>query len=466
MAVLDTGERSLEARTIRKLGIRIVPFLMALYFVNYLDRTNLGIARADISAHLQLTATMFGLASGIFFIGYVLVEVPSNLALDRYGARRWLARIAVSWGIVVVATGFAPNATTLLVLRFLLGVAEAGLFPGVIYYLSRWFPRDYRARVVALFMMASPIAAALVTPLAAWLIHLGNGVFGLAGWQFMMIAVGVPAIVLGFACWYYLVDRPGDAAWLEPDERQWLVDTLAEEQRQVAGDFHFPLRRALTSPRIWALALVYFGIAYGLYALTFFLPSIISGFKKTFGIDFSIVQVGLIAAIPYTCAAVAMYLWSRHADATGEHVWHVAVPMLLGGLAIPVALHLHTPVLVMVAVAITAMGGVRCHPQLLGVAVKLPDRHRGSRCHRADQFGGQSGRVRRALSDRGARTSDRDRQGGHVGGGRHDADVGLCGGPAARRAGLPDGCRAPELMPWRRALAATRPTGIANTTYK
>ncbi|GJP08917.1 MFS transporter [Mycobacterium marinum] len=356
MAVLDTGERSLEARTIRKLGIRIVPFLMALYFVNYLDRTNLGIARADISAHLQLTATMFGLASGIFFIGYVLVEVPSNLALDRYGARRWLARIAVSWGIVVVATGFAPNVTTLLVLRFLLGVAEAGLFPGVIYYLSRWFPRDYRARVVALFMMASPIAAALGTPLAAWLIHLGNGVFGLAGWQFMMIAVGVPAIVLGFACWYYLVDRPGDAAWLEPDERQWLVDTLAEEARQVAGDFHFPLRRALTSPRIWALALVYFGIAYGLYALTFFLPSIISGFKKSFGIDFSIVQVGLIAAIPYTCAAVAMYLWSRHADAAGEHVWHVAVPMLLGGLAIPVALHLHTPVLVMVAVAITAMG--------------------------------------------------------------------------------------------------------------
>ncbi len=356
MHAAATAERSLEARTMRRASIRIVPLLMALYFVNYLDRTNLGIAKNDISEHLQLSATIFGLASGIFFIGYVLVEVPSNLALDRYGARRWLARIAVSWGIVVVATGFAPNAATLLVLRFLLGVAEAGLFPGVIFYLSCWFPRDYRVRVIALFMMASPIAAAVGTPVSAWLIQVGEGVFGLAGWQFMMIFAGVPAIVLGVICWFYLTDCPGDAGWLQPDERRWLVDVLAEEERQVRGGFHFPLRRALTSPRIWALALVYFGIAYGLYALTFFLPSIISGFKKTFGVEFSIVQVGLITAIPYTCAAVAMYLWSRHADRTGEHVWHVAIPLFLGGLAIPVALYLGGPALVMLPVVITAMG--------------------------------------------------------------------------------------------------------------
>ena len=161
---------------------------MALYFVNYLDRTNLGIAKAEISEHLQLTSTMFGLASGIFFIGYVLVEVPSNLALVRFGARRWLARIAVSWGIVAVAIGFSPNATTLLALRFLLGVAEAGLFPGVMFYLSHWFPAAYRARIVAMFMLAIPMASAIGTPLAAWLIPVGHGTFGLAGWQFMMIA--------------------------------------------------------------------------------------------------------------------------------------------------------------------------------------------------------------------------------------------------------------------------------------
>jgi MFS family permease len=356
MPVVSTEERSLETRTLRKVIIRLVPFLMAMYCINYLDRTNLGIAKSYISQDLQLSATMFGLASGIFFIGYVLVEVPSNLALDRFGARRWLARIAVSWGIVAVAIGFAPNAATLLVLRFLLGVAEAGLFPGVIFYLIRWFPLEYRARVVALFMMASPIAAAIGTPISAWLIHIGHEVlFGLAGWRFMMICVGLPAVILGVACWFYLTDRPRDAKWLRDDERRWLMDTLAEEERDVSSTFDFPLRRALMSPRVWALAVVYFGIAYGLYALAFFLPSIISGFKKSFGTELSIVQVGLITAIPYVFASVAMYFWSRHADRTREHVWHVAVPMFAGGLSIPVALYLGNPVLVMIPVSITAI---------------------------------------------------------------------------------------------------------------
>jgi len=350
------SELSLEQRTLRKITIRIVPFVVALYFVNYLDRTNLGIAKTDISRDLQMSATMFGLAAGIFFIGYLLVEIPSNLALERFGARRWLARIAVSWGIVAAAIGFAPNAHTLLALRFLLGVAEAGLFPGVIFYLSRWFPYVHRARIVALFMLGSPIAAAVGTPLAAWLIQTGDGAFGLAGWRFMMIAVGLPAVVLGVICWFYLTDRPADAHWLKSDERQWLVDTLAAEQREISVGFDFSLRRALTSPRIWALAVVYFGIAYGLYALSFFLPSIITGFQKTFGVTLSIVQVGLITSIPYGFAALTMYLWSRHADYRREHVWHVAIPLALGGVAIAFALYLHSPLLVMIPVTITAMG--------------------------------------------------------------------------------------------------------------
>ena len=347
---------ALEARTVRKVMVRLVPFLMALYFVNFLDRTNLGIAKIDISKHLELSATMFGLASGIFFIGYVLVEVPSNLALEKFGARRWLARIAVSWGIVVVAIGFAPNAATLVTLRFLLGVAEAGLFPGVIYYLSRWFPAGYRARVIAWFMMASPIASAIGTPASAWLISAGEGKFGFAGWQFMIICTGLPAIVLGVICWFYLTDRPADAHWLDEDERRWLVDTLAEEQRQVESHFSFPLKRALTSLRTWALALVYFGIAYGLYALAFFLPSIIAGFNKSFGVKLNLVQVGMITSIPYAVASVVMYFWSRRADSAKEKAWYVAVPMLLGGLAIPVALYLHSPTLVMIPVTIAAVG--------------------------------------------------------------------------------------------------------------
>ena len=347
---------SLEKRTLRTVTIRLVPLLMALYFVNYLDRTNLGIAKAEISADLQLSATMFGLASGIFFIGYVLVEVPSNLALERFGARRWLARIAVSWGIVAVAIAFAPNATTLLVLRFLLGVAEAGLFPGIVFYLSQWFPAAYRARIVGVFMLAIPIASAVGTPLAAWLIQTGHGVFGLAGWRFMVICVGLPAVILGVVCWFYLTDRPSDATWLPDAQRQWLVEVLAEEHRQISNTYDFPLRRALTSPRVWALALVYFGIAYGLYALAFFLPSIVAGFRSTFGVQLSLIEVGLITAIPYLFGAASMFLWSRHSDRTREHVWHVAIPLLIGGLAIPVALYLRHPIAVMVPVTIAAMG--------------------------------------------------------------------------------------------------------------
>ncbi|MEI7913905.1 MAG: MFS transporter [Mycobacteriaceae bacterium] len=329
---------------------------MALYFVNYLDRTNLGIAKQQISADLQLTATMFGLASGVFFIGYVLVEVPSNLALVRFGARRWLARIAVSWGIVAVAIGFAPNATTLLLLRFALGVAEAGLFPGVVFFLSQWFPSAYRARMVGLFMLAIPMASAIGTPLAAWLIEAGHGVFGLAGWRFMMICVGLPAVILGVVCWFYLTDRPADARWLTAAQRQWLIGVLDAEHRDTAARYHYPLRRALSSPRVWALAVVYFGIAYGLYALAFFLPSIVAGFKKMFGLQLSIIEVGLISAIPYAFAAVAMFFWSRHADRVREHVWHVAIPLALGGVSIPVALYLRHPVAVMVPVVIAAVG--------------------------------------------------------------------------------------------------------------
>ena len=347
---------TLEGPTLRRVTVRLVPLLMALYFVNYLDRTNLGIAKAQVSADLQLSATMFGLASGIFFIGYVLVEVPSNLALVRFGARRWLARIAVSWGIVAMAIGFAPNAHTLLALRFLLGVAEAGLFPGVVFYLSRWFPAAYRARVVGVFMLAIPIASAVGTPLAAWLIQAGHGVFGLSGWRFMMICVGLPAVLLGVICWFWLTDSPADAHWLTAEQRTWLTGVLADEERDVSTRYRFPLRRTLTSPRTWALAVVYFGIAYGLYALAFFLPSIIAGFKKMFGLQLSLIQVGMITASPYTFAAVAMFFWSRHADRTREHVWHVATPLALGGVAIPVALYLHNPIAVMVPVTIAAIG--------------------------------------------------------------------------------------------------------------
>lgn len=303
----------------------LVPFLCLLYFVNYLDRVNIGFAGPNgMSQELGLTATVFGFASGVFFIGYLLLEVPSNLALHRFGARRWIARIMVSWGIVATAMAFVPNGTVLIALRFLLGVAEAGFFPGIILYLTWFYAEEQRARIVALFMVAVPISTALGATVSGLLIQA-------VGWRGMFLIEGIPAILLAFVVWFYLPDRP-------PNK---------EEATE-----HWPLRKALTHPRIFALSFVYFGIVYGLYTLGFFLPTIIAGLAP----QASIVERGLINAIPYALGAIAMVLWARHGDRTGERRWHVALPMLLGGAAIPIALYLSSPVAAMVAVSVCAIG--------------------------------------------------------------------------------------------------------------
>jgi MFS family permease len=205
-------------------------------------------------------------------------------------------------------------------------------------------------------MLAVPVASAIGTPLAAWLIQTGHGTLGLAGWRFMMICVGLPAVLLGVVCWFYLTDRPADAHWLTDEQRHWLIDRLSADEQDVNSNFRYPLRRTLTSPRVWALALVNFAAVYGLYALAFFLPSIVAGFRDTFAVQLSLVQVGLITAVPYAFGAVAMYLWSRHADRTREHVRHLAVALIVGGLAIPVALYLRHPYTVMITVTIAAIG--------------------------------------------------------------------------------------------------------------
>ncbi|MEY8040751.1 MFS transporter [Saccharopolyspora cebuensis] len=334
-----------------------MPFLCLLYFVNYLDRVNIGFAGPNgMNEELGLTATMFGLASGIFFLGYLVLEVPSNLALHRFGARRWLARIMISWGVIATAMAFVPNAATLVVLRFLLGVAEAGFFPGIILYLTYWFPKAQRAKAVAMFMAAVPVSSAIGATVSSVLIDAGDGLFGLSGWRVMFLVEGVPAILLAAATWFYLTDRPEKAAWLTADERRWLADTMAAERAETEQTHHWPLRKALTHPRILALAFVYFGISYGLYALGFFLPSIIAGFEQQFGTELTTVEAGLVTAIPYAVAAVAMVLWAAHGDRTGERVWHVALPMLLGGVSIPIALYLGNPFSAMVAVTCCAVG--------------------------------------------------------------------------------------------------------------
>ena len=219
----------IEARVVRKVARRLIPFLGLAYFVNYLDRTNIGLAKLTMSEELGLTETMFGLASGLFFIGYLLFEVPSNLALHRFGARRWIARIMLTWGIIAAAMAFVPNAGSLYTLRMLLGIAEAGFFPGVLLYLTLWFPRAYRVRLMGLFLLALPVSSALGAPLSSAIIQYWDGLFGLSGWRVMFLLEGIPAVVLAVVTWFYLTDRPSQATWLDEDEKVWLTRELESE---------------------------------------------------------------------------------------------------------------------------------------------------------------------------------------------------------------------------------------------
>jgi len=356
-------DESALASATRKVAWRLSPFLGLLYFINYLDRTNISFAGPNgMNKDLGLTQQMFGLASGVFFIGYLLLEVPSNMALHRFGARRWIARIMVTWGVVAAAMTFVPNAGWLYSLRFLLGIAEAGFFPGIILYLTYWFPQKDRARVTALFMMAVPLSSAIGAPLSSLLIEYGNGLFGLAGWRTMFLLEGIPAVIVGVVCWFYLTDRPVDAKWLTDPERAALADAMDRDDSAKNARFHVSIRESLTRPRVWALAFVYFGAVYGLYALGFFLPTIIKGFEQQFGTNYTILERGFINAIPYVLGTVAMLVWARHGDRRQERVWHVALPLFVGGAAIPVALYLGNPLMAMIAVSICAMSVMAALP--------------------------------------------------------------------------------------------------------
>ncbi|GAA4683590.1 MFS transporter [Pseudonocardia yuanmonensis] len=345
---------------VRRAARRLIPLLIVLYFVNYLDRVNIGFAGPNgMNEELGLSATLFGVAAGVFFIGYLLLEVPSNLMLHRFGARRWIARILVTWGIVATVMAFTPNATVLIVLRFLLGVAEAGFFPGIILYLTYWFPAAQRARMTAWFMTAIPISTALGAVVSSLIIEHWHGLFGLAGWRVMFLVEGIPAILLAFVVWFFLTDRPAAASWMPHGERDALERALAAEGREVSEAGPRSVLGALRSPRVLALSWVYFGVVYGLYALGFFLPTIIKGFAAQYGTQFTTVQQGLINAIPYVVGLVAMILWTRRS--TNPTV-RVAVPALIGGLAIPVALYLANPWLAIIAVTICACGVLAALP--------------------------------------------------------------------------------------------------------
>ncbi|KQO59784.1 MFS transporter [Curtobacterium sp. Leaf261] len=348
----------IEKSTIRKISLRIVPFVALMFFINFLDRTAISFAAPNgLESDLGLTAAQFGFASGVFFIGYILLEVPSNLALHRFGARIWLARIMITWGIVSLLFTWVQNYPQLVGLRFLLGIAEAGFFPGAILFLSTWVPARHRGKMLAFFYLAQPLTSVIGSPLAGWLMTHEGILGGLEGWRFMFLCVSIPAILVGILCLFVLKDRPSQVSWLDADEKQWLETSLAQENKGKLGadGAKGGLRAAFGSGRVWMLSFVYFGFIYGLYALSFFLPTIIDGFQEQFGTEFDLFQKGLITAIPYVPAAIALYFWSRDAFRRGVRTWHIAVPALVGGIAVPFALYMQSPAATIAVIAIVAM---------------------------------------------------------------------------------------------------------------
>ncbi|WP_137155721.1 MFS transporter [Rhizobium sp. FKL33] len=349
---LDNGR--IEASTIRKISIRLVPFIALMFFINYLDRTAISFAGPNgMTTDLAMTAAQFGFAAGIFFFGYIILEVPSNLALHRFGARRWLSRIMITWGIVAMLFTWVSSINGLYVLRFLLGVAEAGFFPGAILYLSTWVPGRHRAKILALFYIAQPLTTVIGAPFASLLIE-AHGFMGLEGWRVMFLGVSVPAVVIGVVTWFYLPDTPNDATWLSVEEKAWLNNALVnEDSKKASARSHSPLA-ALKDVRVWLLSGIYFGLIYGLYALAFFLPTIIAGFEAKFGTKFDVFDKGLITAIPYLPAAIVLYFWSSDATKRGVRIWHVGLPALIGAASIPLALLMSSPEATIVVVTITA----------------------------------------------------------------------------------------------------------------
>ncbi len=344
----------LERRVIRKVGWRLLPFMFLLYIVAYLDRINVGFAALQMNQELGFDAEVYGFGAGVFFVGYFLFEIPSNLILERVGPRLWIARIMLSWGLVAGAMALVKTPTAFYLLRFLLGLAEAGFFPGMILYLTYWFPAAQRARAVAWFMTATAIAGVIGGPISGALLEL-HGLGGLRGWQWLFLLEAAPAVVLGVVVWQRLIDRPEHAAWLLPEERDWLVGRLAEESAARDRLGSYSLREALLAPRVWRLAMVYLALVVGIYGVGMWLPQVVKDLLggATAG-DF---KVGMVSAVPYLAAAVGMVLVGRYSDRhDAARRLHVAGSLLAGVIGLLACAWLKGPVVVLAALALAAVG--------------------------------------------------------------------------------------------------------------
>lgn len=342
----------LETRVVRKISWRILPFVMLLYFISFLDRVNVGFAAFTMNKAIGLTPAMYGLGGGLFFVGYFLFEVPSNLILYRVGVRVWIARVMVTWGLVSAGSAFVTGPHSFYALRFVLGVAEAGFFPGIILYLSLWFPARFRALAAAVFMAAAPLSTAIGSPISGALMELPKFA-GLSNWQWLYIIEAVPAILLGLAVLKVLTDKPEEAHWLEQEERDWLVSTLQSERTSTKSSHGASLASALRTmrdPRVLALSLIYLGTAAGLYTLGLWAPLILRQFA------FSSIEIGWINAVPSVVAIGGMTVWARHSDQTEERTWHVVLPCAAACIGFVLAGTAHTAIGVILSLVIVNVG--------------------------------------------------------------------------------------------------------------
>ncbi|WP_338811543.1 MFS transporter (plasmid) [Agrobacterium leguminum] len=308
---------------LKKATTRLVPFLFFAFVVNFLDRVNVGYAALTMNADIGLSATSYGLGAGLFFVGYIMFEVPSNIMLERLGARIWIARIMISWGLISGAMMFVTGPTSFYVLRFLLGIAEAGFFPGIILYITYWFPASSRGRIVGSFMAALPMSAIFGAPLSTWLLS-HDGLWGLRGWQLLFVVEAIPAIIGGFVAFFVLTDRPSKAKWLSEDERAALVYELERSTASHAGvSRHSSAWSLIADSRVLLLSAIYFGVLVGLYAVSYWFPQIM----KQLGL--TVAQIGIVSAIPYIISAIAMIVWGRSSDRSGERVWHLSFALLV-----------------------------------------------------------------------------------------------------------------------------------------
>jgi len=313
---------SLEVKTYAKVGRRLIPFLMLCYLGAYLDRVNVGFAKLQMLSDLRFSDTVYGIGAGIFFLGYFIFEVPSNLLLHKLGARNWLARIMLTWAVISASFAFVESATTFYVLRFLLGVAEAGFAPGVILYLTYWFPAARRAKALSLFFMAIPLAGIVGGPLSGWIMHAFQGVHGLAGWKWLFMLEALPSLFLGVAILFYLDNGIASAKWLTDAEKDLLARNVAHDNSHKVA--HVSIRSFIGDGRLWLMASIYFCVVLGQYGLTFWLPTII---RKSGVAD--PLWVGIFTAIPYLCAIIALPLVGASADRHRERRLHLAIPMLV-----------------------------------------------------------------------------------------------------------------------------------------